>query len=255
MPLHESACYEQKDGSWKTVWYYELISPELRSFLRTQYLYDSPEKSIELGIRNREDSPHFYQKRGIRRSLNGRRDSSTYHDEQIDILQEELKSYSKILVGFYEFSKNQEKSFERISLLKDYNWAKEVTFAVTEKGYVRFDIFGQSKTLSLTDKQPYFALEVVETHFISLEAFSALLDLSKKQPIIVGYFFIKKKNYFNKLDINTRRKSTANLRLTCYISDGDFWIRDERFYEGRERPENVEVYYNEIREQVALNMQ
>lgn len=201
MPLHESACYEQKDGSWKTVWYYELISPELRSFLRTQYLYDSPEKSIELGIRNREDSPHFYQKRGIRRSLNGRRDSSTYHDEQIDILQEELKSYSKILVGFYEFSKNQEKSFERISLLKDYNWAKEVTFAVTEKGYVRFDIFGQSKTLSLTDKQPYFALEVVETHFISLEAFSALLDLSKKQPIIVGYFFIKKKNYFNKLDI------------------------------------------------------
>ncbi len=251
MPLHERVCYQEEDGTWTTVYYHDLFSADVRSVLRTKYLYDSPEKTIEFGIRNREDSPHFYQKRGIRRNLNGRRDNSTYHDEQRDNLLKELQNYSKVLTGFYEFSKNQEKSFERISLLKDYYWAKEVTYSVSEKGYVRFDLFGQSKALSLTDKQPYFALEVVETHFSSLEAFSALLELSKKLPIVIGYFFIKKKNYFNKLDENTKRKSTANLRLTCYISDGDFWIRDERFYEGRDRPEHLDVYYNAVRETVT----
>ncbi|MCU4379629.1 hypothetical protein [Acinetobacter haemolyticus] len=252
MPLHESACY-QDNNEWKIVYYHELTDVGLRNFLRTQDLYDSEEKNIVLGIRNREDLPHFYQKRGVRRSLNGPRDSSTYHDQQRNDLLSVLEEYDNVLVGFYEFTptKTADKSFEPITILKKYNWNKEVTFSVAEKGYVRFDLLGQAKNLCLTDKQPYFALEVVETHFSSLEAFSALIKLSRQLPFVIGYFFINKKNYFNQLSENTRRKSTSNLRLTCYISDGDFWILDERFYDKREQPENIEVYYNEVKERVT----
>ncbi|MDH2603259.1 hypothetical protein QDT05_10250 [Acinetobacter baumannii] len=254
MPLHEYAYYYKNEtNDWKRVYYKELIDVNSRNFLRTQDLYDSKDKKFELGIRNREDFPHFYQKRGVRRSLNGPRDSSTYHDQQRDDLLSTLEEYDNALVGFYEFTpaKTTDKSFEPITLLKKYNWNKEVTFSVAESGYVRFDLLGQAKNLCLTDKQPYFALEVVETHFSSLEAFSALIKLSKQLPFVIGYFFIKKKNYYNQISENTRRKSTSNLRLTCYISDGDFWIRDERFYDGRQRPENINVYYNEVKERVT----
>ncbi|HEI8440601.1 TPA: hypothetical protein SLF30_001284 [Acinetobacter baumannii] len=253
MPLHECTYYQDENNEWKIVYYHELTNVSVRNFLRTKYLYDSEEKKLELGIRNREDFPHFYQKRGIRRSLNGKRDNSTYHNQQVYDLFANLVKYNNVLVGFYEFSKINvdDKSFEPITILKKYNWSKEVTFAVSRNGYVRFDLLGQAMNLSLTDKQPYFALEVVETHFSSFAAFSALIELSKQLPLVIGYFFIKKGNYFNQLSENKKRKSTANLRLTCYISDGDFWIRDERFYEERVRPEDIEVYYNEVKERVT----
>lgn len=69
MPLHERVCYQEKDGTWTTVYYHDLFSADVRSVLRTKYLYDSPEKTIEFGIRNREDSPHFYQKKRNKKKL------------------------------------------------------------------------------------------------------------------------------------------------------------------------------------------
>lgn len=225
MPLHEQASYQQ-DNNWITITPNDLRNPETLAFARTKQLYDSEECRYELFIRNREDIPHFYRKGVIRHNLDRQKDS-TEHDSVIKKLLSYLNKNPSIKLKSYFFHSFSDKTLHTIKTMKDYSWQDEVSFAISENGYVRFDILGRPISLNCTNQNPFIAIEVVDTHFSSKASFNALLELSKKLPFVIGYYFVKNTPLYN-CPNNAKGKVNPFLRVSCYIHDGDFWIRDER---------------------------
>lgn len=249
MPLHEKASYE-KDGQWITITPEQLRDTEQLALAREKQLYDSEEQKYELFIRNRENLPHFYRKGTIRHNLDRQKDSSE-HDEAVKKLHSFLKSNSSLHLKSKFFRGFHDKKLNIIKTMHDYTWDDEVTFAVAENGYVRFDLLGRPNSLNCTNKNPFVAFEVVDTHFSSKASFQALLELSKKLPFVIGYFFVKNTPYFN-CPKNSEGNALAYVRVTCYIHDGDFWIRDERISDTvtDALKNNPDAYYEYIYEKV-----
>lgn len=250
MPKFEEAFYINEHGKTKLVSYKELVSEERRAELRKKDLKESPNGFYQLGVRNHETTPHFFQKRPIRKNIDTGSKESEKHEEHKQMLYNFLNKYAKHEFGYYAtpWDKNN-KLYEAFSKAKDYQWEKEVSFGLIYGRYIRFDILGRSsKELSLTDKYPYIAIEVVDTHFHSQQAFKALLELTKNMPVIVIYYFINKAPYLN--TVNTPGKTTefSKNRFQYYLSDGSLWVRNYRIEETLENinPGDQEVYYNII---------
>ncbi|OCA10263.1 hypothetical protein XM61_03130, partial [Acinetobacter pittii] len=76
-------------------------------------------------------------------------------------------------------------------------------------------------------------------------------ELSRKLPFVIGYFFVKSAPYYN-APRNADGKKLPFVRVTCYIFDGDFWIRDERISDtvSIEIKNNPDAYYEYIFEKV-----
>jgi len=107
--------------------------------------------------------------------------------------------------------------------------------------------------MSLTDKFPFVAIEIVDTHFHSQQAFVVLLEASKNIPIVIAYLFVPVMPHYNCVNSPERSNSYSKVRLQCYIADGSFWIRNERIEDDEAykiTPERPEVYYNLIREKL-----
>ena len=68
--------------------------------------------------------------------------------------------------------------------------------------YIIFDILGRYNELTFTNKYPFIAIEIVDTHFHSQESFKVLLELSKNLPIIILYYFVSKEPYLNSKKIH-----------------------------------------------------
>lgn len=249
MPLHEQASYK-KDDIWITITPQELKDPEKLALARTQQLYDSEACNYELFIRNREDLPHFYRKGVVRHNLDRQKDSQE-HDRTIKSLLSYLKVNPSLKLKSYFFRSFTDKKLHTIKTIKDYEWKDEVSFAVSENGYVRFDLLGRPSSLNCTNNSPFVAIEVVDTHFSSKASFLALLELSRKLPFVIGYFFVKSAPYYN-APRNADGKKLPFVRVTCYIFDGDFWIRDERISDtvSIEIKNNPDAYYEYIFEKV-----
>lgn len=249
MPLHEKASYK-KDGQWITITPEQLRDPEQLALAREKQLYDSEEQKYELFIRNRENLPHFYRKGIVRHNLDRQSDSSE-HDEVVVKLLAFLENNSSMHLKSYFFRAFKDKKLHKIATMRDYAWAKEVTFAVSESGYVRFDLLGRPNTLNCTENNPFVAFEVVDTHFSSKASFLALLELSKKLPFVIGYFFVQNTPYLN-CPKTSENKGFSFVQLTCYINDGDFWIRDERISDTvtNALKNNPDAYYEYIYEKV-----
>lgn len=199
MPKFDEAFYIIGQEKWELVSYRELVSEERRAELREKDLREKPNGLYQLGIRNHQLTPHFFQKRPIRNNIDTGSIESVEHEDSKNMLCNFLNKYTKQTFGYYEtpWDKN-DKGYEALLKTKEYHWAKEVSFGLVYGKYIRFDILGRSFTeLSLTDKYPYIAIEVVDTHFHSQEAFKALLDLTKNLPVIVIYYFIGKAPYLN----------------------------------------------------------
>lgn len=96
-----------------------------------------------------------------------------------------LSKYEKHDMGYYERPWNKDKGFESLLKLKyEYQWGTEVQFGLVYGKFVRFDIFGRSKDeIQLTDRCPLVAIEIVDTHFHSREAFKVLLETSRNIPL------------------------------------------------------------------------
>jgi hypothetical protein len=251
MPLHEKAVYEDENKNWVTVTYQELISStaQFRAKLRDSTLYDSTQCRKELGIRDRKGNLHYYQKKNFRISLDGKSKDSSAHDGQVKALTSFLNNNEKIVIGHYVFDSG-EKIFQPIIHLKNFSWQKEVTFSISESGYMRCDILGRSNDFCWSEKSPYVALEVVDTHFSSKETFIALMELSKNLPVIIGYYFLKESGKFNNMGNSSRSNGYSKLRLSCYILDGGFWILDDRLNDHLDNPDDWNVLYEYVYEKI-----
>lgn len=250
MPLHEKAVFQNDENVWETITPIELLDAENLAIFRTKKLYDSSDCNYELFIRNREDAPHFYRKGIVRHNLDKYKESEE-HDKKVISLLSFLNNNKKVKLKTYFFKNFEDRELYEITTMRNYEWDKEVTFAISEKGFVRFDILGRPISLNCTNTNPFVAIEVVDTHFSSKASFNALLALSKKLPFVIGYFFVKNTPRYN-CPNNTKGNSMAYMRVSCYIHDGDFWILDDRISDtvSEEVRQNPDAYYEYVYEKV-----
>ncbi len=252
MPKHETAFYQDENNIWHEVNHNELFQKQKRAELRERDLYDKPDGDLQLGIRNHKITPHFYVKRPIRKSLEYKSKKSKLHNEQIDIIYNFLKKYKK-------HSFNSYKSFnfteETIIKIKNYEWEKEAKFGIIYGKYAVFDILGRDyENIHLTDKNPFVAIEVIDTHFHSQETFKILLEATKNLPLIIIYFFINQIPKLNHLKKPKNENFYTRNVIYFHMSDGSFWEKNERIEEKYEKynlsPNNSDQYYNFIKEKL-----
>ena len=164
-----------------------------------------------------------------------------------------LSKYEKHVFGFYERPWDAlDKGFDHLLKVKDYEWNVEVPFGLMYGKYLRFDILGRSRAeLQLTDRYPFVAIEIVDTHFHSQSAFAALLEATRNLPLVVAYCFVQVTPRYNCVNKPVKSNSYSRVRLQCYMADGSFWVRNERMEELHEvSPQEPTVYYNLIRERL-----
>ncbi len=253
MPKYETAFYLNNDGQWEEVSFGELRSEERRAELRERDLRNESDGQIELGIRNHEQTPHFFAKKRLRTDLDPGAKESFEHEDRKRMLNNFLSKYEKHKFGYYEKPwDRKDNGFDTLVKIKDYSWDVEVSFGLVYGKFIRFDLLGRSKNeLGLTDKHPYIAVEVVDTHFHSQEAFCALLESSKNIPIIIVYYFSPVAPHLNCVYKPKSEKFYSKIRLQYYIADGSFWNRNDRIEDSYDiTPDQPEVYYNLIREKL-----
>lgn len=253
MPKYEEAWYLNEHSQWEPASYRELSQEERRAVLREKELREGVNGKIVLGIRNHPQTPHFFEKRRVRTDIDPAIKESEDHEQKKTMIRAFLTKYKKHDFGYYERPWDKtDKGFDSLLKLKDYEWDTEVQFGLVYGKYVRFDILGRSKNeILLTDKFPYVAVEIVDTHFHSQQAFKILLETTKNIPIIVAYYFIPVAPRLNCVNRPIQSNSYSKIRLQCYIADGSFWLRNERLEEKYDvTPEYPEVYYNLIREKL-----
>ncbi len=164
-----------------------------------------------------------------------------------------LKKYEKHNIGYYDRPwDKKDKGYNTLIKIRDYKWDKEVKFGLIYGKYVKFDVFGRSESeLQLTDRFPFIAIEVVDTHFHSKQAFKALLKTSKNIPLIIVYMFLPVTPHLNSVNKPLPSSPYSSLRVQCYISDGSFWYRNERLEELYDvSPSDADVYYNLVWEKL-----
>ena len=246
MPKHEIAFYQNENNIWNKVYYTELLDEQRRAELREKDLYDKPDGDLQLGIRNHKITPHFYVKRPVRKPLESKNKKSKLHNEQINIIYNFLKKYKKHSFNTFE---------ETILKIKNYEWEKEAKFGIIYGKYAVFDILGRdSENIHLTDRNPYVAIEVVDTHFHSQETFKILLEATKNLPIIIIYFFIKQIPKLNCLKKPKNENLYTKNVIYFYMLDGSFWEKNERIEEKYNlSPNNSDEYYNFIKEKLYEN--
>ncbi|VXA77289.1 MULTISPECIES: hypothetical protein [Aeromonas] len=255
MPKYETAYFLNDDNVWEPVSYRELRDENMRARLRDKDLRERKSGEILLGIRNHPDTPHFFRKRLIRKNIEKGMNESEKHNNVVGFLEKYLdQKFSKHDFGYYERPWAKDKGFGSIVKAKSFKWGKEVGFGLAYGKYVIFDILGRSsENISLLDSSPYVAIEVIDTHFHSKDAFIALLELSKNLPFIILYYYVNKFPLFNQHKDPLRSNGYSKIRIHSYIADGSFWIRDSRIEEGDDvmvSPDLPSEYYNLIKERL-----
>ena len=102
-----------------------------------------------------------------------------------------------------------------------YTWDKEIHRIIDDSTIVRHDIFGQAKTVAMSTRRPWFAIEVVNTHFPEEAAFKAMIELSKQQPFIAIFDLTARHDMF--VLVNQARGWLEISKWTFYIKDGAVW--------------------------------
>lgn len=245
MPKYETAWYEPAPNQWVEVKYTELASAKRRAELRERDLRERRDGLKKLGIRNHPQTPHFYEVGTVRQPIEGGIAESIEHNNAKKRICEMLNAHPAIF-GYYE--NPRERVIVRLTSTTGYEWATERRFGLTQGKYIIFDILGRHKTeIALTDVTPFVAIEVVDTHFHSQDAFCALLELTRDLPVVICYLFLSQKPYLNQWKAPQQGETVATIRLQCYIADGSFWFRNERIEDTASvSQDDPKVYYNYI---------
>lgn len=252
MPKFNEAYYKDENNNWEVILYRELTNPNNRAIYREKQLFNEINGNKILGIRNHPSTPHFYQKLFLRMNIESGISETVEHNMNQEMIMNFLNKYKKNSFGFYESPWEKEKSdkgFDNIIKLKEYSWGKEVKFGLIHGKYIVFDILGRSDSFNLLDTTPFVAIEVVDTHFHSKETFKVLLALSRNLPILILYYFVSQAPYLNQVSKPLRSNSFTKNRIYHYISDGSFWITNDRLEDTVEcdiGPIMIDEYYNYI---------
>lgn len=211
---HKKAIYHSIDSERIIVFSSELKDPKTLAALDKVELWDDSETE-RLTTVNREGSPHFRRHPKFSGGNVIFYEETNEHNERLNLELENLIKSQRIEFNYY--TNHREKITATILNVQDYIWESEVTKFYTDEISLRHDIYGVSKRLNTSIKQPEVAIEIVDSSFLSEEAFNLLIQKTERYPLQVFFVFLSNKgdNYFNKFDDN-------KLRVSCWIKNGKF---------------------------------
>lgn len=183
----------------------ELLNDKVLARAKTLNLLDASEQVCVIPRISHKGTPHFVAKaEGIRRVFDSEKDPT--HDRRIGQLVRDLQSLD---VWTLSQLRRDEPSgnmlYEHNEKLPKYQWQPEVHRILTETAIVRHDIFGQSDELAMSIGRPWVAIEVINTHFPDEDAFKALIDTSRRMPLLVLFDFTEFQDAFVKVEKNNAR--------------------------------------------------
>lgn len=196
-------------------------SPQARAKIRELVLWDT-EEEYRLMPRFRDGSPHFYSPQSNVRTLHRREEKSQEHNKRRDQIAILLNS-KPWTVGFYDWEKmnasdSKEKIFTPLFQTEGYAWDKEIARALTSGTRCVHDVFGAKLELRTSERFPWFAVEVIDTHYPDDKALAGWLSASLNFPYVVAFDFVAAPKYFFNFE-----KDDSRLRMSYYIYDGRVW--------------------------------
>lgn len=215
---HPIAIYWDSQGNKHTIRAEELYNSATLELAKRVDLRD-PSGQVSLSPRIVENKrPHFKAPADsiVRRVLGF--EKNPIHDQRIDFLLSELdvpEQNWKLTESYYA---DRELVTNELFKVSDYSWGKEIHRFVSVGAVARHDLFGQSQQIEMSIFRPWIAIEVINTHYPDEETFEALVELTRMFPFIVLFDCTDRKNYFLKVDSDSR---TITTRL--YLRGGSIW--------------------------------
>ncbi len=225
----------------------QLEDEGIRAKYKGQTIYDVT-KEFKLYIRSRGKSSHFYSRGKNRNNISSKKIYSQRHREKIDTIFNFINAKDRIRICTYYWDYGK-RGLETIFSFDNYLLSKEVKQSVTETNYFVADIFGLSKSLNKSDKEPHISIEVIDTHYPDLKTFNYYRHITKNSPLIIVFYYMEFEPFLNQM-LNTKSDKTNNgkLRVSHYIQDGSFWVGEERIEE--KDYSFIETYNEEINFQI-----
>ena len=229
--------------------------------VRVKYKHESifdQSKEIKLHIRSRGKSSHFYSRGKNRKNISSNKYYNDKHLEKIDILVKFLKAKDRVRICTYYWDYGK-KGLETIFSFKNYLFSKEVKQSITENNFFISDIYGISKKLNKSEKEPHISIEVIDTHYPSTKTFNYFRHITRNSPLIIILYYMEFEPFLNQMiNIPSDKTNNGKLRVTHYIQDGSFWVGEERIeekdysfissYNEKIDFENSDQYYNAVQE-------
>ena len=216
MPKWEKAKYRNANGDWEEITLGKLAEiakdAGARASLREKQLW-SEDEEYRLSPRFREDAPHFYSPSDHTRTLCRRQENSQEHQQRCEELLQKLSS-SVWTVGF-NFWKDQERFYHAMFDSQEYLWGTEITRALTSDIRWRHDIFGAKMDLRTSERFPWLAIEVIDSHFPDEKALKGWLKASACFPYVVAFDFVRAKDYFLQFKDNNLRMTYLFMMVPC----------------------------------------
>lgn len=226
---HEIGIVHLRDKTTISINSKDLEDEGIRAKYKGERILDKTGEFL-LFIRSRGTSSHFYSRGNYRHNIRGRKNYTEEHREKIQILLNFLNARDRIRVFCYYFEYDK-KFLDTIISFKNYFFAKEVKQSVGKSSYFISDIYGISKTLNNSNREPNIAIEVIDTHFPDIKTFNYFRKVTKETPLIILFYYINHELKFNHMKNNNGENNNGKLRISHYIQDGSFWVRDERIEE------------------------
>jgi hypothetical protein len=255
MVKHVEASYYE-NGVKHSILARDLGKPDVLDLARSKALVD-PGDELTLFVRGGK-TPHFYTTSKAR-ALTEKPEVSAAHNKRIAKLLKKLvdltSSGTVIEVGttmmrsdVWQATKRVEQDWHTIGELQGYTWKDEVTRALSDGQKCRHDLFGANLALlNFTDRNPWVAIEVIDTHYPSDKSFDGFLEISARLPLVVLFDLVAAEDYFLEIDeievLNTPPPefkepsdvlwTVTGIRSIFYIHQGKVWQnnREARFKE------------------------
>ena len=252
-----------ENGDEKIILRKDLEDEGIRTKYKHKLILDES-KEFKLHIRSRGKSSHFYSRGTSRRNIRNNYYSEP-HKEKVKILHNFINARDRVRICTYYWSWEDKKmKLDTIFSLKEYYFQKEVKRTINNKKYFVSDIFGISKTLNNSDKEPQISIEVIDTHFPSQTTFDFFRFATKNSPLIILFYYLEFEPKLNQMLNNKGEGNNGKLRVSHYIQDGSFWVGDERIeekdfsyiktYNKEIDFENNEEYYKSINELILSKL-
>ncbi|GAL86834.1 hypothetical protein Tcr_0836 [Sporocytophaga myxococcoides] len=218
-----------KDGQKPTITSKQLEDEGIRTKYKGEKITDEAEEVL-LFIRSRGNSSHFFSRGNNRKNIRGRKYLSKEHKVKINTIHNFINARDRVRICCYTFG-YKEKELDTIFTFTKYHFEKEVKQSLSRSNYFISDIFGISKSLNCSNKEPSISIEVIDSHFPDFKTFNYFREITKDTPMVILFYYLEFEPWLNQMINNGGESNNGKLRISHYIQDGSFWIGDERIEE------------------------
>ncbi|CAG0995650.1 hypothetical protein RHDC4_02801 [Rhodocyclaceae bacterium] len=220
-PLEHEVAYYFKDGKRCPIYARELNNSATWATAKSEALVDAMGNTL---VPVNADTLHFRAPAESAARTTDRGENNPAHDDRVGALLKDLISRQTWKVETSGYIGRNQIQAELYDLAAPYQWDDEVIRIISSEAAVRHDLFGQVRELlDMSQRLPWVAIEVINTHYPEEKTFAGLRDLSKNMPLIVMFDFTQRPDHF--LKINSQ---SGIITTKLYMRDGDVFNLTER---------------------------